>query len=167
MKINLPSNTQWLWVKKYIIHAKERKSEIRQSEKELLHSENTIKLKKEAEEYSQKKRATEFLINEVSRITLELRTEFSKEKEESTSNDEIMRRKEDLPSNHLKLNQLSTEFQQCLETIPEDYENKDMVVNELIKDYEKLIKEKEYYEQFIQLQVEERELTKENSFQVL
>ena len=89
-------------IKEYIIHAKEHKSTIRQADKAVLQNDNSSKAKKEAEEISQKKRSAEFLINEVLRLTSELNTEFSKEKENDVSDEEIMRRKDDLPSNLLK-----------------------------------------------------------------
>ena len=123
-------------IKEYIIHAKERKSAIRQADKAVLQNDNSSKAKKEAEEISQKKRSAEFLINEVLRITSELHTEFSKEKENNVSDEEIMRRKDDLPSNLLKLNQLSTKFQRCLESIPETYDQKEEVIKEMNDKYE-------------------------------
>ena len=153
-------------IKEYIIHAKERKNEIRHSEKDSLQVDNSSKARKAAEEDSQKKRSAEFLVNEVHRLTSELSTEFSKDVSNEVSDEEIMRRKDDLPSNLLKLNQLSTKFQQCLEKIPDSYDNKNDVIKEMNEKYEHLIREKELYEKFVQLQISERELLKEKSFQV-
>ena len=118
-------------IKEYIIHAKERKNEIRQSEKAMLQVDNSSKARKAAEEESQKKRSAEFLVNEVQRLTSELCNEFSKEREPDVSDEEITRRKDDLPSNILKLNQLSTKFQQCLETIPDSYDDKNEIIKEM------------------------------------
>ena len=102
----------------------------------------THKLKKESEESSQKQRAAKFLINEVSRLTKELHAEFSKERTEDINDEEISRRKEELPANLLKLDQLSTKFQRCLEIIPDDYEDKDTVITLLSAKYQELIEEK-------------------------
>ena len=153
-------------VKEYIIHAKERKNEIRQLEKSYLQVDISTKARKATEEDSQKKRSAEFLVNEVHRLTAELSTEFSKDVSGDVSDEEIMRRKDDLPSNLLKLNQLSTKFQDCLEKIPESYDNKNDVIKEMNEKYEHLIREKELYEKFVQFQIVERELAKEKSFQV-
>ena len=126
----------------------------------------STKARKATEEDSQKKRSAEFLVNEVHRLTAELSTEFSKDVSGDVSDEEIMRRKDDLPSNLLKLNQLSTKFQDCLEKIPESYDNKNDVIKEMNEKYEHLIREKELYEKFVQFQIVERELAKEKSFQV-
>ena len=153
-------------IKEYIIHAKERKQAIRKQEKDVSQIENINKIKKEAEIAAQKKQAAEFLINEIFRITSELCAEFSKEKNKEVTNEEIARRKEDLPSNLLKLNQLSTKFQQCLEIIPESYDKREETIEKMKNEYDQLIKEKELYEKFIQREISERELDKEKSFQI-
>ena len=66
-------------IKEYIINAKDRKSEIRMQDKKIIDLNSAIKLKKDNEENSQRKRATDFLINEVNRISNELSEEFEKE----------------------------------------------------------------------------------------
>ena len=93
------------------------------------------------------------MITEVFRLISELHSEFSK-------------RKEDLPNNLLKLNQLSTTFQKCLETIPDSFDSKEEAIDKMNNKYEQLMKEKELYEKFIQLETIERELEKEKSFQI-
>ena len=153
-------------IKEYIIHAKERKLEIRQSDKDLAMTEKSIKLKKDAEESVQKQQAAKFLINEVSRITKDLHNEFSKERNEEIQDEEISRRKEDLPSNLIKLDQLSTKFQRCLEIIPDEYEDKDTIISQITEEYENLVMEKEKYERFIEIEMKEREMSKEKTFQV-
>ena len=116
-------------IKEYIIHAKERKLEIRQSDKDLEMAEKSSKLKKDAEESVQKQQAAKFLINEVSRITKDLHSEFSKDRDGEIQDEEVSRRKEVLPTNLIKLDQLSTKFQLCLELIPDDYEEKDTIIS--------------------------------------
>ena len=98
-------------IKEYIINANERKSQIRSVEKATVASENLYKLKKKSGDTDQMKQAALFLINEVTRITKELSTEFSKNKDDHVSDEEFTQRKEDLPSNLLKLEQRSNKFQ--------------------------------------------------------
>ena len=153
-------------IKEYIINAKDRKAIIRQEEKNISNSNNTMKMKREAEENSQRKRATDFLICEVSRISNELLAEFEKECDGQVTDEEISRRKEDLPANLLKMEQLSTKFQKCLETIPDDYEDKDVHIDTMTIQYNNLIQHKESYESFVQSEICEREISKEKTFQV-
>ena len=151
-------------VKEYIIHAKERKLQIRQSDKDLEVAEKTNKLKKEAEESIQKQQAAKFLINEVTRLTKDLHNEFSKDRDGEIHDEEVTRRKEELPSNLLKLEQLSSKFQRCLEIIPDEYEEKDTIINQITENYENLVLEKERYENFIEVEMKEREMSKEKNF---
>ena len=153
-------------IKEYIIQAKDHKQAIRKKEQDVVQNENINKAQKEAEAMSQRKRAAEFLITEVFRLISELHAEFSKDTNSEVTNDEIARRKEDLSSNLLKLNQLSTTFQKCLETIPESIDKKEETIHKMNVDYEQLMKEKELYEKFIQQETIERELEKEKSFQI-
>ena len=153
-------------IKEYIIHAKERKLEIRQSDKDLEMAEKSSKLKKDAEESVQKQQAAKFLINEVSRITKDLHSEFSKDRDGEIQDEEVSRRKEELPTNLIKLDQLSTKFQRCLEIIPDDYEEKDTIITQITENYENLVVEKERYEKFIEIEMKEREMSKEKTFQV-
>ena len=95
----------YAYIKEYIINAKDLKLQIRMQEKEISDTNISIKLKKNSEENSQRKRATDFLINEVTRISNELLAEFEKECDGEVTDDEISRRKEDLPSNLLKMEQ--------------------------------------------------------------
>ena len=80
-------------IKEYIINAKDRKAEIRMQNKEVNDANSTIKLKRDIEENSQRKRATEFLINEVNRISNELLEEFEKRCDGQITDDEISRRR--------------------------------------------------------------------------
>ena len=153
-------------IKEYIINAKQRKNELRGEEKQAHQVETTIKLQKSIEETAQKSRSAEFLISEVSRLTDELRLEFCKETDGEVCDDEVLRRKEDLPSTVDKMKELSSKFQQCLETIPEEYENKDKIITNLKENYELLLTDKENYEKFVNTELRERELEKEKSFQV-
>ena len=153
-------------IKEYIVNAKDRKSELRCQEKETNDSEKTIKMKKNFEENSQKRRATEFLMNEVQRLLAELHEEFTKECDGEVTNEEITRRKDDLPANLLKMEQLSKKFQKYLETIPDDFHDEEENIDTLSIQYDDLIKHKESYEKFIQCEIHERELSKEKSFQV-
>ena len=153
-------------VKEYIIQAKERKQAIRKQEKDVLQNESIRKSEKDAEVASQKKRAAEFLVTEVFRLISELHTEFSKDRNNEVSNEEIARRKDNLSSNLVKLNQLSITFQRCLETIPESYDQKEETIEKMKSEYEQLIKEKELHEKFVQEEAIERELDKEKTFQI-
>ena len=152
-------------VKEYIIHAKERKSEIRRADKDLEIAEKSSKLKKEAEGSIQKQQAAKFLITEVTRLTKDLHSEFTKDRDGEIQDEEVSRRKEELPSNLLKLEQLSQKFQRCLEIIPDEYEDKDAIINQITDDYETLVEEKERYEKFIETEIKEREMSKEKNFQ--
>ena len=150
------SESTFALIKEYIIHANERKSCIRRLEFNISEEEKTLKLKKESEEFTQKQRAAKFLINEVSRLTKELYGEFSKERTDDVNDEEISRRKEDLSANFLKLDQLSTKFQRCLEIIPDDYEEKDTVILQLTTEYQELVEEKKKYEQFVNTENQHR-----------
>ena len=153
-------------IKEYIVNAKDRKSQIRCQEKECNYSEKAIQLKRDLEHNSQKRRAAEFLVSEVQRLSSELLDEFSKECDGEVTNEEISRRKDDLPSNLLKMDQLSKKFQKCLETIPDDFDDKEEVISTLTLQYDELIAHKESYEKFIQSEIQEREISKEKTFQV-
>ena len=153
-------------IKEYIINAKDRKSQIRMKDKEISDLNTAIKLRKDMEGMSQKRRATDFFINEVNLISNELSTEFEKECDGQVTDDEISRRKEDLPANLLKMEQLSAKFQKCLETMPDDYEDKDAHINSMSAQYNELVQNKESYEKFIQNEIREREISKEKSFQI-
>ena len=99
-------------------------------------------------------------INEVSRITKDLHSEFSKDNDGQVPDDEISRRKDDLPSNLSKLDQLSTKLQRCLEIISDEYDEKDTIISQMIENYENLVTEKETYEKFIKSEMKEREMSK-------
>ena len=101
-------------IKEYIINAKSRATDIQKTDK------YQEVYRKENEERNQNKRAAEFLISEVTRLSSELLYEFEKECDSSVSDEEITRRKDDLSSNLLKLDQLSNKFQKCLQIIPEE-----------------------------------------------
>jgi len=92
-------------IKEYIINAKSRATDIQKTDK------YQEVYRKENEERNQNKRAAEFLISEVTRLSSELLYEFEKECDSSVSDEEITRRKDDLSSNLLKLDQLSNKFQ--------------------------------------------------------
>ena len=133
-------------IKEYIINAKSRATDIQKTDK------YQEVYRKENEERNQNKRAAEFLISEVTRLSSELLYEFEKECDSSVSDEEITRRKDDLSSNLLKLDQLSNKFQKCLQIIPEDFHNKEDTINGLVNKYQGLIKKKEKYEKFISLE---------------
>ena len=147
-------------IKEYIIKAKSRATDIQKTDK------YQEVYRKENEERNQNKRAAEFLISEVTRLSSELLYEFEKECDSSVSDEEITRRKDDLSSNLLKLDQLSNKFQKCLQIIPEDFHNKEDAINGLVNKYQGLIKKKEKYEKFISSEIQERELSKQKTFQI-
>ena len=151
-------------IKDYILSAKQRKSQIRHDQVHTEAEERTVKQKKENENLSQKKRASEFLITEILRLIAELRDEFRKDKVD-VSDEEIFRRKDDLSSNLIKLDRLSNKFQHALEIIPDEYEEKDSVIMKMKSEYDKLLQEKQAYEEHLQGEIQERELMKERSFQ--
>ena len=68
------------------------------------------------------------MCSEVSKITVEFLKEFIKESDGEVTHEEVLQRKNYLPKNNLKLDQLSTKFQRCLEIIPEDFDNKEAVI---------------------------------------
>jgi len=153
-------------VKEYIINANERKTNIRAMESASRSAANSKKSKKEESENNQMRQAALFLINEVKRITKELFSEFSKNRTKEVSDEEIALRKEDLPANLLKLEQLSTKFQRCLEIVPDNYEGKEDIINALTQNYNDLLSEKKSHELFINSEIKLREIAKEKSFQV-
>ena len=153
-------------VKEYIINANERKTNIRAMESASRSAANSKKSKKEESENNQMRQAALFLINEVKRITKELFSEFSKNRTKEVSDEEIVLRKEDLPANLLKLEQLSTKFQRCLEIVPDNYEGKEDIINALTQNYNDLLSEKKSHELFINSEIKLREIAKEKSFQV-
>ena len=126
---------------------------------------NLVSKKKEADGSIQKQQAAKFLITEVTRLTKDLHSEFTKDRDGEIQDEEVSRRKEELPSNLLKLEQLSQKFQRCLEIIPDEYEDKDAIINQITDDYETLVEEKERYEKFIETEIKEREMSKEKNFQ--
>ena len=79
--------------------------------------------------------------------------------------EEIERIKDELVSNMLKVDQLSVEFQSMLQLFPEEYPDKDNLVKDMTNNYNQLIKQKSIYEASLKLQMKERELEKEKSFQ--
>ena len=64
----------------------------------------------------------------------------------------------------LKLERLSAKFQRVLEVIPLDYPRRVEIVKEINLSYEKLIAQKDNYENFINREIETRELSKEKKF---
>ena len=81
------------------------------------------------------------------------------------SDEEIERRKDELVSNVLKVDQLSSKFQSMLQLFPEEYPDKDNLVKDMTNNYNQLIKQKSIYEASLKLQMKERELEKEKSSQ--
>ena len=65
-----------------------------------------------------------------------------------------------------KMDQLSSKFQQFLETIPTDFTDSANVIAQTKRQYDNLLKEKDRYERFIQHELCEREIEKGKSFQV-
>ena len=107
--------------------------------------------------------AVDFSLNEIDRIVAELTNEFSKTGVEAKDED-ILRMKDILPDRMSRIGQLSAKFQKVLEIMPLEYPNRITVVKRISTDYERLILQRDIYEQFILQQISERELSKEKKF---
>ena len=150
-------------IKDYVLLAMDRRSTIRQNEASPRYHETVIKEKTEEITSFQKARTVDFLLNEVTRLIVELENEFSKPQDDVTD-EELMRRNRELPENMLKLERLSKKFQHVLEVIPDSYPNNQYVVKSTTDSYNHLIKEKGMYESFLKHEIQKREILKENSF---
>ena len=138
-------------IKDYIINAKERKSSIRGEEKTREEFKEMQLKNEEDKSYEKQMVAANFLINEVERLITELSNEFTKINQ-NAKDDEILRKKEALSENILKMERLSTKFQRTLEVIPFEYPRRAQVIKTINDNYNKLIIEKDIYENFVKLE---------------
>ena len=115
------------------------------------------------DELGQQTRTTNFILAEVERMINELTTEFSKSNVDVTD-EELSRRNRELPDFLNRVDKLSKKFQQFLQTIPEGYQNFNVVVTGARIKYDNLIRLKDLYSTFVKNEVQEREVLKENSF---
>ena len=151
-------------IKDYIVAAKERKNQLRRNQADMQNEDRSMKERKENEEMLQKRSAAEFLLGEVQRMISELCSEFSKTKDDVTD-EEIIRRKDNLADNMLKLDRLSNKFQKTLEIIPDRFPDKDKIIKDITTKYRYLIDEKTSYETHLNFEIQQREIVKEMSFQ--
>ena len=152
-------------IKDYIGENGKIRAHIHEGEKTYRMNEDYAVERREKDVIAQKIRTTNFLLDEIKRMITELTLEYSKsEVEEEVSDEEVIRRNRDMSENTTKADKLSTKFQQFLQTIPETYPNFNGVVEGTKKSYDQLIKEKGFYENFVKLQIQEREILKEKSF---
>ena len=105
-------------IKNYILEKEQRRSTICQGEAWVRENEGNQKERMEDEIKSQKVRSVSFLLNEISRLIVELGNEFSKPKY-NVSDEEYKRRSRESPESSLKIERLSKKFQQFLEIIPD------------------------------------------------
>ena len=150
-------------IKKHILAAKEQKLKIRQNESAEFVDERNRRGLRENEEVAKRTRSAKFLIDEVDRMLNELMKEF--EKDNDVSDEELMRRKDDLNKNLSDVEKLSNKFQKLLEVIPDTYTDCKRIVKSLTDRYNALIHALKLYENYLQEQIGERELLKEKSFQ--
>ena len=150
-------------IKEYINKNNAIRGNIRQGESVNRMNEAFDRGKREKDALTQKIRTTNFLLDEVKRMITELSLEFSKPRED-VSDEEIIRRNKDLSENTNKAEKLSKKFQEFLQIVPDEYPNFDFVVEGTKASYNKLIKDKGTYERFVKLQMQEREILKEESF---
>ena len=150
-------------IKCYIIDAKNMKGHIRTKELTALSNEESFKEKVRLNEIAKGREAGNFLMNEISRLILELRSEYIKAKD-SPDDDELLRRKEDYPENSLQLDRLSSKLQEALKIIPNDLESEPKV-RKMKSDYALLLEQKKDYDDDLNKRIRERELLKEKAFE--
>ena len=146
-------------MKEYILKAKDRRKEIRCGEKERKLTEQDVK--NEKDRILLKK--ANFLIDEFHRVADEMILEFSKDKE-NVSDEEILRRKENLSENLLNVDRLSDKLQKVLQVIPAEFFGKKTKIAKMEKAHQKVIEAKKVYEQHLQNELATRELMKEKLF---
>ena len=150
-------------IKAYVLRCHEVRSAIREEEHQLRDNLANHQAQRLRDEYAQRERTTYFFIDEIDRTIDELSQEFTKSIEpEDVSDEELSRRNNDLPGYQTRIEKLSKKHQQFLETIPEGFPDCQTVMQNVKHRYDKLITMKTEYETFIRVEVEAREILKEN-----
>ena len=109
-------------MKGFIREAKDTRGKIRKGEAHAKEYVDRLQDENDNEIRHQKTRAASFLLNEINRTTEELIVEFIKPRFDVTD-EEVMRRSEELPDNMSKVDELSKKYRQFLETIPSTFPN--------------------------------------------
>lgn len=143
-------------IKGYILTAKQRRSEVRDSEVYCSQKEKKSKDDQEKDILSQKSRSTSFLLDEINRLVAKLNTEFkipvilpSDQQLERISKETIDRKE--------MVELLSTKLQHLIEVIPEKYPKNEEVIKATVKSYDNVLKEQLKYETFIKDELAKRE----------
>ena len=144
--------------------AKKRKYELRCVVMDEQDKERYIKKKLEEDSNKKKVVTTDFLLGEVRRRLVELKYEFVKS-QVNVTDEELNRRYKDLPENKAKVEKLSQKFQNALEKMPENYPESVKVAEAISENYNNLLKDKDKYVKFVEMEMKKREILKQNKFE--
>ena len=151
-------------IKAYIVDANAKRSAFRRNQ---IHEQNLVLDQRDQALRTKNLReieTTKFLREEVDRMLVELTAELALMDTDNITNEEIVRRKEKFPQNLLLLERCSNKVKDLLEVIPENYQNKDIVVADLTSRYNTVLRTKTIYETQLTSLIEEHEINKESSF---
>ena len=81
------------------------------------------------------------------------------------TDDETIRRRNDLPENLLLLERLSNKVKSFLEVVPDNYPHRDNIICEVTQKYKSVTDQKVIYEEHLSKEIYDREITKQISFQ--
>lgn len=151
-------------LKNYILDAKKRKYKLRCLVMDEQDKEKYIKKKLEEDGKKKKIVTADFLLSEVRRRLVELKSEFVKS-QVNVTDEELNRRHKDLPENKAKVEKLSQKFQNALEIMPENYPESVKVVETISENYNNLLKDKDKYVRFVEMEMKKREILKQNKFE--
>ena len=150
-------------IKKYIKDGKTKIASIRGNRDKVDFQDRQAQAMKANEEAVQKEAISKFLLSEINRMIKELNEVFEADNTTAT-NDEIQSREDNLSENLLEADRLSDKFQKLLETIPETYPRKAIVVLEVTTGYNTVMKNKDGYKTSLLAESKTRELEKQKSF---
>ena len=139
-------------MKKYILDGKEFLKEVKHKEK----IEESVKAQI-------KKRSRKFLINEAIKLLKSLQEEVAV-KTSDISDEEVIRRKQDLNFNSKRMDSMSRLIKDLLDFSQVDDYEMSTSIKKLMWDYEKLCIENEMYVQNIKIEAQDRELSKPANF---
>ena len=152
-------------IKKYVTSCNQVRINIRSGEAIYRQNIALEQDRRAQDEFLQKTRTTNFILDEIRRMITELSLEFSKSTDtQDVTDEELARRNKELPEYQSRVEKLSKKYQQFLETIPEGFPSFEDVVQGTRESYDELITAKSDYENFVKCEMDKREILKENSF---
>ena len=122
-----------------------------------------MKYKRESDETIRKEETSRFLIDEFDRIIAQLLTDFRKSNKDA-SDEEICLRKDQYSVQLLESDRISNKFQKLLQILPSSYPRRKEVMITMNEEYNNITKQMKIYKQSLDLEVQKRELDKEQSF---